>query len=117
MKSESVWLSNYQQQIKKYDSLNEFVAKKLAYKQPLIEIIKKYATHKRILEAGSGSGVTAIALSQQGYKVTGIDEDKGMIALAQELNHLAQSKAVFRDCNILEFRAKEKFDVVFSHGV
>lgn len=71
-------------------------------------------THPRVLEINCGTGVDALWLHSQGFKVTATDLSPGMLATAA-----AKTKEVqFIRCSFLELEnqfEKNTFDVIFSN--
>jgi SAM-dependent methyltransferase len=73
-------------------------------------LLSNLAPKARILDLCCGTGALSQALSQRGYCVTGIDNSKGMLEIAQArvLN------ADFHQFDIRHFRASVNFDAVIS---
>ena len=73
---------------------------------------------RHILDVGCGAGVTAVALAQAGYEVSGLDIAPRMIGLAQQW---AQHEGVRCDFNVASARhlpyVDGQFDVVFALGL
>ncbi|MFE6911584.1 class I SAM-dependent methyltransferase [Streptomyces erythrochromogenes] len=78
----------------------------------------------RVLDVGMGQGTQALRLARAGHKVTGLEQDPGMLAVAREA--LAVEPAGIRDrVKLLEGDGREtgahflpgSFDVVLCHGV
>ncbi|MGW2992047.1 methyltransferase domain-containing protein [Streptomyces sp. NPDC001193] len=78
----------------------------------------------RVLDVGMGQGTQALRLARAGHKVTGLEQDPAMLAVAQEA--LAAEPAGIQDrVELLEGDGREtgahflpgSFDVVLCHGV
>ncbi|MCK1820039.1 methyltransferase domain-containing protein [Streptomyces sp. XM83C] len=78
----------------------------------------------RVLDVGMGQGTQALRLARAGHKVTGLEQDATMIAVAREA--LAQEPEGIRErMRIMEGDGREtgvhflpgSFDVVLCHGV
>ncbi|WP_330330050.1 methyltransferase domain-containing protein [Streptomyces sp. NBC_00536] len=78
----------------------------------------------RVLDVGMGQGTQALRLARAGHMVTGLEQDPGMLAVAQEA--LAAEPAGIRDrVRLMEGDGREtgahflpgSFDVVLCHGV
>ena len=73
------------------------------------EMLKPYG--KDILEVGSGTGRIAVPLARAGYRVTGIECEKDMIALMEKKDYPRANLRVVRE-DARRFRLDEKFDAV-----
>ncbi|MBU4512611.1 class I SAM-dependent methyltransferase, partial [Patescibacteria group bacterium] len=102
-----------------FNSISEFVDKKIANKKKLIETILKYSNQGgAILEAGCGSGVTTIHLSLLGYQAVGVDIDEDMVKFAKHIAGEVAAPASFNLGNIKNLSDIDRvYDVVFSNGV
>ena len=115
----SKWSKIYKKQINEFRDIDSFIKYKINYKKRLIRFILKNVPKKgKILEIGCGSGVTCDYLSKEGYEVTGIDIDKDMLKLAENIANKIHAFPKFMKMNLksLDF-PKKYFDVVFSDGV
>jgi 2-polyprenyl-3-methyl-5-hydroxy-6-metoxy-1,4-benzoquinol methylase len=78
-----------------------------------VNLTKKYLTlSSKILDLACGSGTLAISLANDGYKVSGLDLSKEIIAVAREkmiTNHVEIDFAVK---DMTNFNYEEKFDVI-----
>ena len=107
--------SNYAQY---YDLLNQ----QKDYKQEIdyiISLINKYSPDaNNLLDLGCGTGLHAIHLAENGYRVTGVDQSHDMIDIAHErLNSLPQSISSLLNFDIGDIRtytATKSFDVALS---
>ncbi|MEW6102884.1 MAG: class I SAM-dependent methyltransferase [bacterium] len=74
---------------------------------------------KLALDAGCGTGVCSLALSEKAEKVMGVDISGECINTAKELaNKLNRNNIEFKKASLLELPFKdETFDLVFSWGV
>ncbi len=114
------WYEVYLEDIKKKKTIENYIMDKIKFKKPLINLVKKYASNRKVLEAGSGTGVISTYISSLDYDVTAIDIDTKMIQLSTEIadkyNTLPYPKFVQK--SIFELNYDEnKFDVSFSNGV
>lgn len=70
------------------------------------------------MEAGCGSGITSIHISRLGYKVTGIDIDREMLAFAKNLKNETKTLVNFEIADLYDLGYKNgSFDLIFSSGV
>ena len=114
------WFDLYNNEISKYDNLKSYVDSKIGYKRPFIELIKKYNTTGKILEAGSGTGTLSTYLATEGFDVTGMDIDDGMLEIAKKIGeeYNKEKKAKFIKGSIFDLDYKEnEFSICFSNGV
>lgn len=114
------WYEVYLKDISKKDNIDNYITDKIKYKKPLINLIKKYAKNKKIIEAGSGTGVVSTYMASLGYDTVGIDIDLKMIDLANQIanKYNSQNKPLFEQKSIFEMDySKNKYDVSFSNGV
>ena len=77
----------------------------LAHIRQLIDIPEGY----RILDMGSGSGITSCFLSKCGFKVTGVDISKDMIEAAEARNWRELTNAKFRIGTFEDFKDDKHF--------
>ncbi len=72
-------------------------------------LIKKHKIRgKDLLEIGCGTGNHAISLKSKGFKITGIDLNKEMLAVARK-----KTKSItFRQGDMRTFRLKKRFDII-----
>jgi 2-polyprenyl-3-methyl-5-hydroxy-6-metoxy-1,4-benzoquinol methylase len=114
------WFDLYNNEISKYDNLKSYVDSKIGYKRPFIELIKKYNTTGKLLEAGSGTGTLSTYLATEGFDVTGMDIDDGMLEIAKKIGeeYNKEKKAKFIKVSIFDLDYKEnEFSICFSNGV
>ena len=72
----------------------------------------------RLLDIGCGAGIYSSLLAHHGYRVTGIDEEARIVALAGEMAEYFRAPAVFQQGSAFDLRAWHgQFDVVYSLGV
>ncbi|GAA4278949.1 class I SAM-dependent methyltransferase [Aquimarina mytili] len=72
-----------------------------------------------ILEIGCGTGISTLALTEQGAKVTGIDIDGGALKVAEDRLKLANMEANFLELNANQIEEKfkdEHFDFVIFYA-
>ena len=114
------WFDLYNKEISKYDNLKSYVDSKIGYKRPFIELIKKYNTTGKLLEAGSGTGTLSTYLATEGFDVTGMDIDDGMLEIAKKIGeeYNKEKNANFIKGSIFDLDYKEnEFSICFSNGV
>ena len=79
----------------------------------LREALSKYKVNSgSFLDVGTGPGTQAIALSNMGFEVTGVDISSKAIEKAQKLNE----NVVFLQDDILNTRINQKFNSIFDRG-
>lgn len=114
----SNWYNHYKEKINEYGGIHNYKKHKIAYKLPLLELVKKYAKNMNIMEVGSGVGISLIELNNQGYHVIGVESDNSMFNLsmsfAKEFN--SDIKILNKDLMTLDY-SKYNIDVIFSNGV
>jgi SAM-dependent methyltransferase len=64
-----------------------------------------------VLDAGCGTGRVAIELAARGHRVTGVDSDASMLAVAQQANSVTWGLA-----DLFSFDLEERFDLVVAAG-
>lgn len=115
------WLDLYNKEIGKYDNLKSYVDSKVGYKKPFIDLINKYNTSGKMLEAGSGTGTLSTYLAaNEDFDVTGIDIDEDMIKLAKKIGeeYNPDKKAKFVKGSIFDLDYEDnEFSICFSNGV
>ena len=77
------WYQLYLEDIQKKKSIDVYIEDKIKFKKPLIELIRKYAKNKKIIEAGCGTGVVSTYLASINFDVTAVDIDNQMLELAK----------------------------------
>lgn len=114
------WYQIYLEEIEEKGSMSNYVIDKIKNKKVLIDLIKKYSPNKKIIEAGSGTGILSTYLSSIGFDSLAIDIDKEILNLSKKIakEYNATNKPKFKIDSILELNYKEnQFDVSFSNGV
>ncbi len=114
------WYEIYINEIEEKGSISNYVNDKIKTKKNLIELIKKYSPNKKIIEAGSGTGVLSTYLASIGFNSLAIDIDKDILKLSKNIanQYGAKNKPKFKIDSILDLKYnKEEFDVSFSNGV
>ena len=114
------WYELYMEEINKKGTIMDYVNDKIKTKKPLIKLIKKYSPNKRIIEAGSGTGVLSTFLASIGFDSLAIDVNKEILNLSKRIakEYNAKNKPKFKIDSILELKYKKNsFDVSFSNGV
>ncbi len=112
------WYDHYMKKINDSGGIINYKNHKISYKLPLLELIKKYAKNKKIMEVGSGVGISLIELSRQGYQVIGIENDVQMLNLSLRLAKEFDSdiKVINADLTNHDY-SNYSIDVIFSNGV
>lgn len=83
----------------------------------LIREALQSATGRRVLDAACGSGGCSLALSREGYTVTGIDPDPGMIAYAKEKAYQTGADVTFRLEDVCRIKERdEEFSAIVCLG-
>lgn len=114
------WYEIYIKEIEEKKSISNYINDKIKTKKNLIELIKKYAPNKKIIEAGSGTGVLSTYLASIGFDSLAIDIDKDILKLSKNIaqQYKSKNKPKFKLDSILDLNYhKEEFDVSFSNGV
>lgn len=92
----------------------------LRFEEALSEC-RKYG-HKEILDVGSGAGLQAMMLANEGINVTGIDISDNMVRRAQAIAQTGflkkdSGKVDFRVCDLLDAGLEKTYDMVMALGV
>ena len=117
------WYDVYLNEIKLKKTAKNYIEDKIKHKQIFIKMLRKYGDKGtgKLIEAGCGTGIISSYMASFGYDVVGVDIDKNILELS---NNLAQEyfgkkgkiefvkKSIFN----LDYEYKE-FDVCFSNGV
>lgn len=114
------WYQVYLDDISKKGTIENYINYKIKKKKKLINLIKKYSPRKKIIEAGSGTGILSVYMASLGYDVIGIDIDNDILKLSIDISnkYLQTNKPQFINQSIFELNYPEKFfDVSFSNGV
>jgi SAM-dependent methyltransferase len=79
----------------------------------LRKVLRRYRLQKgRIAELACGTGTLAIALSQQGYQVVGVDRSKAMLQVARDKARQAGAAVTFLHQDIRRLSLDEPMDLV-----
>lgn len=71
-----------------------------------------------LIDVGCGAGVYSCLLAQHGYKITGLDEDPRIVALAREMAEYFRAAARFEEGNAFDLsRWHGAADLTYSLGV
>ena len=114
------WYEIYIDEINEKGSISNYVNDKIKTKKNLIDLIKKYSPNKKIIEAGSGTGILSTYLASLGFDSVAIDIDKDILNLSKKIakEYGAKNNPKFMIDSILKLNYKNKeFDVSFSNGV
>lgn len=115
------WYILYKNDIENNNGIKEYYNKKICNRKKLINKIIKYKKEGKILEAGCGTGVLSVKLSDIGYDVIAIDNDERMLELLNKINKIITKKRVqTKKIDIFNLKDKfkeEKIDIIFSVGV
>jgi SAM-dependent methyltransferase len=78
----------------------------------LEKLLRRYRFHKKsIAELACGTGTLAIALSQQGYQVVGVDRSEAMLRVAREKALQAHAPVTFLRQDIRRLSLEEPVDL------
>lgn len=102
-----------------FDLLAKNYSKLFPLDAELFEFIKSYcptAPHFTILDVGCASGDLALALSKQGYDVTGIDVSAAMIHIAEEKAKKLNLNTSFKTLHMLDINELGSFDMITCFG-
>ena len=114
------WYDIYLEEISLKGNMVDYVNYKIKNKKKLINLIIKYSPNKKIMEAGTGTGIISTYMSSLGYDVTEIDIDRRIQSLAKKISreYIKGSKPKFVIKDILKLDYDDNFfDVIFSNGV
>lgn len=114
------WYEIYLEEIQEKGTMSNYVNDKIKNKKVLIDLIKKYSPNKKVIEAGSGTGILSTYLASIGFNSLAIDIDKEILNLSKKISkeYNSNNKPKFKIDSILELDYKEnEFDVSFSNGV
>jgi predicted nicotinamide N-methyase len=80
---------------------------------------KKLFRKKRVLDVGTGSGITAVAAAKAGARVTGIDIDPAAIELAAMTAEANEARCVFRQAGVddISDEALKEFDIIIAGDI
>lgn len=116
----SKWSDLYEEEILSSRSIDEYIKQKLSTKKKIIKLINKYASNKKIMELGAGTGVLALYISSlYNNKVDALDKDHDMISLSKKyfLSKFKNSNINYLYNDIRNINIKEKYDVCYSIGI
>ncbi len=116
----SKWSNLYEKEILSAPSIDDFIKQKLSTKKKIIKLINKYASNKKIMELGTGTGVLALYISSLGNsRVDALDKDCDMILLSKKyfLPKFENSNVNYLCEDIRNISVIEKYDVCYSIGI
>lgn len=116
------WVSIYKNKINSYADLENYYSKKVLFKKPLLNIIRKYANHgnKSIIESGCGTAILTTHLAQLGYNAIGLDNDLNMLSFASDISKTLcknDKSPIFILADLTNTGYIKDVDVIFSNGV
>ena len=115
------WYFLYKNDIENNNGIKEYYNKKIINRKKLINKIIKYKKDGKIVEAGCGTGVLSIKLTDIGYDVIAIDNDERMLKLLKRINEEISKRSVqTKQGNIFCLKEQlqdENIDIIFSVGV
>lgn len=98
-------------------SLERYINDIRDHKPFLSEIASIAQKDKEMLEVGSGSSALSIFLSHLGYKITCIDNDKGVVNIAKQNNARLNGRVTFKKADAYSLPFEDnRFDLCFSQG-
>jgi tellurite methyltransferase len=71
----------------------------------------------RVIDIGCGEGRNAVCFARNGYDVTAFDLAESGVLKTLELAREAGAKLDVFQADVLQYRLKDQFDIVFSSGV
>lgn len=83
--SNSRWQKLYENDILKNGGYETYYNKKIKYRNKFIKKVMKYATSKKVLEAGCGTGVISINLALKDFESYAVDYDQEMLDLVSKI--------------------------------
>ncbi len=95
-------------------SLERYINNIWEHKPLLIEVV---SGGRNILEVATGSGNLSIFLSQLGHKVVSVDNDDGVLRIAQHNSANIKGEVTFKKADAFNLPFNDdSFDVCFSQG-
>jgi SAM-dependent methyltransferase len=78
----------------------------------LEQLLDRHAVSVReVLDLATGTGAIAIRLAQRGYRVTGVDRSRAMLAQARRKSVEARLDITWRCCDVTRLPLREHFDL------
>lgn len=113
------WSEHYKKRIDFFGGLSNYVEHKLHYKRALLNMVRKYANKKIVMEVGSGVGIALAQLSKEGFAVTGVDNDRSMIELAKSVAKYMEADITYclDDLRKIDYTTYDFKDLVYSNGL
>ncbi len=91
---------------------NEYLLPTFFQHQKTYNFCRKYVAHRRVLDAGCGTGAGAFLLSKIAKKVVAIDTDHDAIDYSRQ--KYRRRNLTYKNISILDVQVKNKFDIIVS---
>lgn len=112
------WHEYYRKRLAQTSVHQEIERKRNTRADTIEAVINNSSNRKKILEAGCGTSTLSIILNRLGYENYCIDNDQGMIEIAQKFNKEAGTNVRYYLGSVFDLPFElGTFDTVFSHGV
>ncbi|MEK6982484.1 MAG: class I SAM-dependent methyltransferase [Candidatus Micrarchaeota archaeon] len=113
------WSDYYSDRIDCFGGPDEYLKQKRVASNFLFRYVRKHAPiGSKIVEAGCGSSINSVILNRQGYEVTAIDNDPGILEIAKSLNRYFSGRVNYANVSLFDLPYKnDYFELAFSHGV
>ena len=85
---------------------------------PFLEMVESHTIGKKLLETGIGTGTMTMYFTDRGYEVVGLDNDDGVISMAERISSaFGKSLTLVKgDIRVLPFE-DQCFDTCYHQGV
>lgn len=116
----SKWSNLYEKEILAAPSIDDFIKQKLSTKRKVIKLINKYASNRKIMELGAGTGILALYISSlNNNMVDALEADYDMISLSRKyfLPRFKNSNINYLHDDIRNINVIEKYAVCYSIGI
>lgn len=114
------WYELYKIDIEEFEQPDNYFEYKLKYKKKFVKKVMQYATNKKVIETGCGTGLMAGYLQKLGLEVTALDLSQKVLDYAKEIANDSKiiSPCKYEQGDILNLKYKtNEFDVCYSNGV